>query len=688
MKTLHIASLIDHGQMLEAFAQTRALITPADASYTHRLDELQEAYRHSLVYYVEGVHDPERTRIEQWIRTTLLGIALEIEDRHLLQTSPAYYYTRSLSPLDLDAVLRRATSATSPNIQTDDMLLEAVWTTRGLTTAQMEKMLEVSDVYLQSLIITGITLALDYYPSEAHLRYLLLVLARYGGDYELRARAIVGLVLASSYSWLPIYAPAIAPLLDQLLDTDPTLATDFVEATMQMYRSRGTEQTNQQIRDRLQGTIDRLSPEVRERLKRIEADPSALAREDSDWLNALEELGGQDDLADIGEMIQQGHDIFYGMLSMLKGHAHFRHLSAWFAPLSPSNELVHRLIARSPILGERLQMALPAVCDSDCYSMLLVAESLPAGIDLVDLLRGQGIEMPDEVPPPSVGARIKSYVQGLYRFCRLYARRGEHTDYFAALSAQPSTPLVGRLYASEAVLHQLALLAMAQGQYDEGARYYQHLIGLAPAESRHYEGLARVYIKQGRWSEALDRLAAVELIAGETPQLMRQMAHCYYHMADYEATIRLLRRVLASEAGDQYAPLLLRIATAHIALGQWQRALETGYEYELTYQENTRSRRIIALSLLCLGRVEEARPYYDVLLAESQPSLSDFLNAGHTALVGGDRAKALELYRRAYALVEAEAFATQWQVEAELLAPLGVEPELIRAIPPYLALGR
>lgn len=685
-KANHIAMLIASGHLGEAFGQTRALVSPADAEYTHRIDGLYEAYRSSLTYYVQGVNDPERGRIVAWLGTELLGIALELEDRALRASSPAHYYTRSLNIVRIEDALRRLPHGSEAVHEADaERLLEAVWTARSLSSTEQEMLLAVDDVYLQSLILAGILLALDYYPLEAHVSYLIAVLSRYGEVPELRARAVVGLIIASAYSWMPIYAPRLETSLDELLASDTRLADDIIQTTLQIYRSRGTEELNEQAREQIRASWEQIRPEIRERLGRISSESDLASLEEPEWLSALEESGMQDSMQRVGEMMIEGHDMLFGHFAQLKAHPHFRYLSAWFVPLSLSNPLLRRMEDRIPGLSTTLPRLLHSMCDSDRYSMLTVIEGIPGGANVNAMLQHmQGESAESELDPFT--ERMRSYVNGLYRFYRLYDRRREHTDIFALDIVRPTAPLLGSLYHSAAMLRPLADVHCAQRRYAEAEACYRMLTILEPTVATHYERLAWTLIESQQWRDALAQLTTAEIIAGERPELIRQMAHCHYQLGEYETTIQLLRGLVASGRQAKPAPLLLRIATAHIALGQWQQALETGFEYELTQEENKRSRRIIALSLLYLGRTLEAEGYYTQLLAEAEPSESDLLNAAHTALLLGKYTDALGLYGRAYRGTTPELFARLWEREQVMLTTLGIEPERAQAIPEYLAL--
>lgn len=685
MKTEHIAQLISTGKLTAAFSATRALITNNDADYTHRLDTLYEAYRDSLTYQMQGVVDPERGRIMQWIRRTLFEVAQELEFRYLLSTSTARYYTRSITSFNAADALWAYNHAhhDADTTQEAERLFEAVWTNKRPTPEDISILIAEEDVYTQGLILSAITLSYDYYASEQYLLYPFLALERYGDIADLRARAIVAIVLMASYAWMPIYAPILQPKLERAIKKDAKLVEELRQAFLQIYRSRDTEKISERIRHDIRSSWERVDPQIQKRLSKITDATDIQSLDISDWLHPLEHSGIQDSMKEIGDLLNKGHDVFYGEFSQAKAHPYFRNIHTWFASISERNALYRRIKQHNPNLESIMSLPL-TICDSDRYSILLVMEAL---LDKVNIERLYS-SIPQEFSQsdmPSVTTRLRSYIDGLFRFCKLYERKSEHTDYFARDLRSINNSLLNTVYDVPQLLAEEGKLHTAQLRYTEANHCYRRLIQLEPTESAHYIARACILIELEEYTEALGLLTTAELIAGETPRIIRLMAHSHYQMGHYDQAIVLLRRLTGVSGGTSTPGHLIRIATAHIALGQWDRALETGYEYELMHCEDKQSKRIIALSLLNLARAAEAAPYYEQLLAD-EPSVSDIINAAHTALTLGRYTEASAHYRRAYRLMGSDAFVQGWADEVAMLAPLGIDPELLAAIPEYVAL--
>lgn len=696
MDISHIARLLIAGELLSAIKAIRQTIsTDLGGDYAHQLDRLEETSRNNLRYFVEGFDDPERERLERWAKLELWELALALRDAERLargaqDPSAGLYerYAKASRTAGLEQSLAKVPLEGAVPLLASQKLFEYVWLARSFSEDELQRLLAIEDSYLQCLIISAMHLGLDEYPSLGRLNYFVRILRHYPERDELRVRAITSLVLAMGMAWWGLYSPSLQGELVALLAQDASLEEDLREALLWFYRERTTDKVSEEVHQHLRQSMERMSTDVRERLERMlfgEAESSPEEKLWQDEFQSLHEIDSQQ-AQHIRKLIEQGEDVMFSQLADAKRHPLFREPSSWFASFGMRHELVAEIHRSRPDLYRNVASLSITLCDSDLYSILLSMSAMPAHLDgaLHAPAEVTG-ELPQDMRPPR-SVLTMYYVRDLYRFARLYQRRDEHTDWFGLMPLEACQAVWGDALGVGLFLEQIHAICTRQGRYEEALAVCQSLIASDPTQGRYYIQAGQSYIKLGAYEEALSALAKARLIEGEQASILKLEAQCRHQLGDYEEVIRLLRLILPREQGRGAGAILLRIATAHIALEQWQEALSVGYEYELTYQEDERSKRVIAFALLNLGRYAESNQCYQQILAGGSPSNSDRLNAGHSALLLGDRATALKGYHAIYIEVGGDAFGQLWSADTAMLLRLGVASALIDALPQYLEL--
>lgn len=679
MNYLDLAQLITQGQIFEAIQQIRMLISDANSSITTKLDELSHTYEQSVIYHLKGIEDLERTKILRWLREQLLNIAVEINYQRMRHTSHALYYSYqseivSLSD-EVDYLLSFDTK--HDNTLAIERLFKHIWTTQQLSADDRLALLRLSDPYEQCLVISAITLALDYYPTRSHLLYLIEALHQWGHAPQVRARIIVALVLVNRYSWGSILIDSLSTELDELFSLDENLPNDLSHATLQICRAYGTSEISRELQQTLHRKWSAISPEVRHRLTSIDINEGS----SYELYDVLKQSGLEETMHTASNMLSDGDDIFFDQFAQLKKHPYYQRLSVWFTPLSVRNSLYQKLMSKHPDIAQHIQSLRHTLCDSDIYSLLLIADTMNASAQL----GGWHIELP---PKPRGEASdfetyLKHYIADLYRFCKLYTYKSEHTDYFDyEHSTAPINALTKRYTTSESLLEQLAVLYLKQKRTLQANELYQQLSLIDPTQARYYDRQGEIFMLEGQWSEAVQAFTRANLI-DERPARNLRLAQCQYELGEYHLAIKLLRETDFGSLPLERAEALIKIAASYIALGQWSEALEVGFEFEITHQESKRSRRIIAFSLLNLGRTQEAEGIYKAICTDN-PSPSDWLNMGHTALKLNQRREAIACYQEALNLLGKEQFTLYWQEERSMLMRLNISDELVNSIQEYM----
>lgn len=679
MNYLDIARLITDGKIFDAIEQIRILISPNSPHLGKQLEELAHTYEQSIIYYIKGIEDRDRPKILIWLREQLLGIAVEADyQRTRLSSQSLYYHYRS----DITSIGEEVDYLLSLDISHDntlaiERLFKHLWITQELSANDRVALLRFANPYEQGLVISAITLALDFYPTRSHLLYLINALHHYRDVPEIRVRVIVALVLVSHYSWSPILTDSLRYELDQLFDLDCALASDLAQASLLLCRARATSQVSRQIQNDLYNQWNKIPSEIRQHLNKIADDDVSPKIYDK-----IKQAGLEAGVQNAFKKLSSGEDIFFDQFAQLKAHPYYQRLSAWFMPLSERNTLYQKIEKLHPQLIRSVQDLRPSLCESDLYTMLLVADNLSSLPHLSDWM----LHLPTLPTSKNYTLRMRlgHYIADLYRFCKLYGRKSEHTDYFNyEYSPSHNDSLIMR-YTSEGYLEQLAQLCLSQKRTIETIKLYEQLTNINPTKAEYYDQLGILLIHEQQWKEAIKVFDRANLI-NECPNRSLNLARCYSSIGEYTRAIKLLRSTTFMQGSQEQDSALIAIAHNLMLMSQWAEALETGFQCEVIYHESIHTRRIVSFCLLQLGRTSEAEAVYEEMRSKYQLSPSDWFNMGHSALKLGQGDRAISYYQNTLSILGMDLFIQEWNKEERgILENLGIDPGLIDALQEYM----
>lgn len=685
----HIVRDLVLGRLSYAFTAIRTLIPEGDSETTERLDSLLDTYRRGLEYSARGVIDPNAGTILGWLQRSLLTLLYDMRHRAYSRQSNALYYTRGLSTATIaEAVYEwhQLPTGTDSTMATE-RLFEAIWTTRTPSAEEIQTLLNIESPYLQGIILSAMTLALDYYPTQAYIAYFVSTLAIRGANADLRARALVGIVIASAQCWSSLLLPEALVPLTSLAEHDPELRRDLYTALHMTARLAEPESESKDISDTLRQSMSAIDPDTLRRMQSLGEEGISLEERER-LISDLDASGVAGNMERIDKLLRSGQDLFYGSFAQTKGHPFFRRLMSWWLPFSVENPLVARMQERIPNLLQTYESLSGMICDSDCYSLILMLESFPGAtmnIQVSDMIPGGG-EMPEAIGTP-IQRRLQSYLAGIMRFCRLYDRRIEHSDY-RGLDTPQALEVHLALFPDSQLRAEMAKLYHQIGQSERALTLARMLYHEDPADEARAHFLLSLLTSQGLWSEALEVIEVLRLIVADESSLLLQEGLCLLHLGRHALAITRLRAI-SPEDDTTGATILQHIASAHLALHEWRKALETTYEYELRYDTTTPALLAVrATSMAYLGRTPQAFDLFESLPSDALTESATLMHA-HTAFALGHHDRALQLYRMLFARLEGEAFDTLWADSLSLIRQhpdttlAGIIPD---AIPEYLRL--
>lgn len=660
------------------------LLSHPHQSDMEKLLAIKEDYRLMVDYWQRGFDDEHREEVYEQLLHRLFMLSSNIKIHQLYRENNywmALYqrprkvrndwsisavitemenYVANNALLDLEPEHLRTEKAKELNVSHQHLmhdLFDYILTSRlwsdGLADAFIEILLSPTiDSNDQQLIVSAVTLSAMNTFGYNKFRVLADVYQQ-TNDQNIRQRALVGWVLVMDAKKAMLY-PEMRSRIAQMCE-DKTCRDELTELQIQLYYCLDAENDERKIREEIMPDIMSGS--------RVRVTKHGLEEMDDDTLEDIlhpdtaernmEKM--EQSVQRMVDMQKQGSDIYFAGFSQMKRFPFFNDLSNWFVPFYSSHPAICDIWKNSK--GSKLLHAITlmgAFCDSDKYSFVLAFEhvlrQLPASMmKMID--SGEATPVPiggevEEAERNSPAYMRRMYLQNLYRFFRLNAKRGEfkspfehHDDYLFF-----ANPLFAQT-ALESRMMEIASFLMKRNRNEEARmvldcchttekdyQYYimmgtllqrlpqslrlseidcfRHALSLKPADRKAQAGLARALFRAGNYGQALD---TYELLLADNPD---------------------------SKAYTLNAAICL------VNLQRNEEALKFLFKLNYLYPDDDHVNRVLAWVLTMEGKYEQAQGLFNKLLAQESPFAEDILNYGYCLWFSGDITNAIQAFRQ------------------------------------------
>ena len=631
-----------------------------------KLAQVREDYDRMEAYWQQGGEDPQREDLYQRLLQRVYVLYANVMHYHRMKASPYQnsLYTRvrqgqhdwSLATIRKEmedfvsnvAMLqlepdnkRKALSETlyKKHQQQMNQLFEYVLTSRQWSDgvgSQFADMLTspTIDTIDQQLLIAAISLSLLNQFDMAKFRMLTDVY-RLSQDEAVRQRALVGWALTASDTYRLVY-PEQRQLIVDLLRSEDT-CQELTELQIQLIYCLDQEDASRTIQKEIMPDLMRNSSEMianhieteEERLEEV-LHPE-VSEERMERMEAT--------MRRMQDMQKEGIDVFYHGFSQIKRYPFFYDISNWLVPFFHQHPDIAQFVSKQEGLHFLSKVfASNAFCNSDKYSFVIalqeVLNQLPLQIREM-LQRGEfSAEELGETVEQSPAYERRIYLMDLYRFFRLYPHREELYNPFDRkndemggcgfflLELLADTPIekskaqiVRQLkkhqmnYAATNLLKTFAE-SNRDMQYYLWIHDYDHALQLNPKHERAMLGKGRQLYDEGRYEEALTWFDQLTAIYPEKINNQLYVAICLVQLERYEEALKPLFRL--------------------------------NYEQP----DNDAVSRVLAWTLTCQGKLEQAVNIYEQLVSREQPDSDDLKNYGYCLWLQGQVGKAVELFRQ------------------------------------------
>ena len=631
-----------------------------------KLAQVREDYDRMEAYWQQGGEDPQREDLYQRLLQRVYVLYANVMHYHRMKASPYQnsLYTRvrqgqhdwSLATIRKEmedfvsnvAMLqlepdnkRKALSETlyKNHQQQMNQLFEYVLTSRqwsdGVGSQFAEMMTSPTiDTIDQQLLIAAISLSLLNQFDMAKFRMLTEVY-RLSQDEAVRQRALVGWALTASDTYRLVY-PEQRQLIVDLLRSEDT-CQELTELQIQLIYCLDQEDASRTIQKEIMPDLMRNSSEMianhieteEERLEEV-LHPE-VSEERMERMEAT--------MRRMQDMQKEGIDVFYHGFSQIKRYPFFYDISNWLVPFFHQHPDIAQFVSKQEGLHFLSKVfASNAFCNSDKYSFVIalqeVLNQLPQQIREM-LQRGEfSAEELGETVEQSPAYERRIYLMDLYRFFRLYPHREELYNPFdrkndemggcgffllellADTQIEKSKAQIVRQLKKHQMNYAATNLLKTFAESNRDMQYYlwihdyDHALQLNPKHERAMLGKGRQLYDEGRYEEALTWFDQLTAIYPEKTNNQLYVAICLVQLERYEEALKPLFRL--------------------------------NYEQP----DNDAVSRVLAWTLTCQGKLEQAVNIYEQLVSREQPDSDDLKNYGYCLWLQGQVGKAVELFRQ------------------------------------------
>ena len=386
----------------------------------------------------------------------------------------------------------------------------------------------------------------------------------------------------------------------------------------------------------------------------------------------------------MNELQLEGADVYMSTFAQLKSYPFFQNPHNWFYPFDMQHSSIIREFGLKPT-GENAVLSLILqsgfFCNSDKYSLCFTMAHIPQAQRnmMLSQMTSQDLnELMDESKSSSLRQYAlrpdvisNQYIHDLYRFFKLSQRRHEYRDIFKEEIALHRIPTLKDILCKPELLATIADFHFRKEHPAEALSIYKEITDMNHADAEIFQKTGYCLQKEKRYKEAIEAYRKADVLKPDHVWTIRHLATCHRQLRDFATALEYYRKAEAMQPENRNLPFLIGSCLAEQE--RYEEALQ--YFFKLDFMENDciKAWRAIGWCSFVSGKFEQAMRYYNKILA-LKPLSTDYLNAGHAALLLGNMEKAAELYGKATSESgNRETFLEMFDKDKEMLIKLGVD---------------
>lgn len=687
-------------------------------------------YGYMMSYFVDGIVDPDldnvfgRMQLAAWALFDRLRRAIDIPGHsslyfgtlrlrqmhgEKLETLLAKYFDAIAADADIVSTLAGAATDTAyrgqrPKEDALKAVFEYIWTQHPLSCEDISRLADgietvaaLSDndrdvsAYSSAVIAALMLGDLQYADTNRQVGLCRLYTTYAESRPEIALKALCALAtMLFRHRRRPVARP-VADILASMAE-NATWPRDIKTVFIELVRTRNTENVDHTMRSEIIPGVNKMRDSIMSHIKERDLPTEINSIEDfesletnPEWEGMLEQSGIADGLRRLGEMQQDGADIFMSTFAHLKNFAFFNDVANWFAPYNPEHSQVVEAVGPLDQLA-RIVDKLPFLCDSDKYSMALSVDMVPQAQR--DFIMGQlthnaehfaeqsGLDESNMTNRDISATRTaRAFLQNFYRFVKLFRRKGEFADPYRDGLNLLTVPALAPYIQDTELVTLVGEYYFKYGYWDDALTAFRHIEDCGVPDAALYQKTGYCHEQLGDYAAALSAYEHAELLDGNNLWLLRRLAYTNRRLERHGRALEYYKRL--SDAAPEDFPATLSLAYAYMRLKRWAKALNQLRKAEFIAPDDTRLWRPLAWTLFASGDYEASRKYWQKVLSDS-PKADDHFNIGHLDAATGHIRDAIGHYRLSQPDGDAESLVRHIEADSEILRNAGISPvELI-----------
>lgn len=713
-----ILQYLSKRQLKDVFESlTKLVVHLQDWKVSGTLSELETNYKFMLHYLFEGVEDPGREDVYRSLLRSLYELTDDSVDELLNIESSNIFYEKyrvntlknssladyakqlkdindSFSLIDLleegdEKKNRKRDLAVKWERIASDMFIE-VYVSPRANEKDMDNYISFLEnpelpVRERSLFLSALTLSLFHRFDSRKVQVLMNAAA--SDDMQLRARAIVGLVIVMQmYDIRWSLYPELQNRLD-IMSENQDFRKAIRRVIIQLIRSRETEQISKKIREEILPEMMKFNNLAGRKLNMEElmGGDSDFSEKNPEWQKELEESGLGKKLQEYSNLQLEGADVFHSTFASLKNFPFFSEIGNWFLPFDPSYSEFASLFPEDSGNNLLKTAILDSghMCNSDKYSFCLsLLQISPTQREMMMGKMGAESEEIKQLQKeaqdmnPAIDDEIISnqYIQDLYRFFKLHPYRNNFFDIFKLNLNFYEKKSIAPLISDVESMKKIAFYCFDKNNFSEALDVFNKLIEVDNKSDDIWQKTG--YCKQmlNNQEGALEAYQKADLLKPNNSWIIKRIAHIYRSLKKPELSLDYYKK--AAKLTPDNINTELNIGHCYLELNDYEQALNTYFKVELLDSKGTKSWRPIAWTAFLLKKYDLSQKYYQKIL-EGKPTTHDYLNAGHVELCIGNKKEAIEYYKKAvYQDNDFELFTMLFDADRDSLISHGVDAKI------------
>ena len=471
-------------------------------------------------------------------------------------------------------------------------------------------------------------------------KFLTIVTLCRDAEPALRARAsVVVLLVIHEHDRLLGLFPEVGKAFDLLVD-EPDCRAGLLTALLQLLKTLETERIDDKFNKEIIPGLFKTQSRLRDRFGSDFIDMKSFNERKPEWQLEIEKSGMADKLKEIGELQQEGYDIYLRAFSKMKNFTFFGELSNWFLPFDTANAEVRRVLASGSGGKTVMDVILDSdtLCNSDKYSFCLMLGTVPPSQRSmlsapVGDLEGMVDAKADDAARFASEANL--YVQDLYRFYTLHPQRSQFVNPFAALVTILDVTRIDHVIDTADGLLAVAETMFKRERYQLALRYFNRYFSIVQCnDGQTWQKAAYCAQREGRFDEAVALYSRADAIVPNNKWILSHIASCLVLGGKTDEALEHYRLLELLDPSDMTASL--QVCKCLIRMDECGKALEKLRKIDFLNPDNPQVVRMLGWCLLDTGDKGGALEQY-MRLASASDNLTadDHANTGHALWVNG-----------------------------------------------------